>query len=251
MAWWLEVATVGAGYLLYEAIRALTAPRAAPALVHGLEILRAERWVHLDPEVELNHLLNLWDPLSDAAGYYYSTLHFLITAAVLMYLWWRHPDIYPRLRAALVTATLVALVVFVAWPVAPPRFTTSGVTDTLVQHHIMGLANPHGITGVINQYAAMPSLHVGWALWSAIAVVAALDSPWRHVAWLYPVATTLVVLATGNHYLLDAVGGAGLIVAAVWITRGPLTWRGSSGSESQPARAGLLRSSRPHLLLES
>jgi hypothetical protein len=215
LTWWLELVTVGVGYLLYEATRLLASPHLAPAVAHGRQIMSAERWLHLDPEATLNHLLNQWDALADTAGYYYSTLHFVITPLVLIFLWRQCPQAYAWLRSALVAATVVALAVFIVWPAAPPRFTVSGLSDTLVQHHIMGMSNGHGVTGLINQYAAMPSLHVGWAVWCATAIVVTSRSPWRHLAWLYPITTTLVVLATANHYLLDAAAGAVLTLVAI------------------------------------
>jgi hypothetical protein len=116
-----------------------------------------------------------------------------------------------------VLASFAALFVFWTWPVAPPRLAVPGAVDTLVSRHLFGAANPHGVAGLIDNYAAMPSLHVGWALWCAIAVVAATRTAWRHLAWLYPVATTLVVITTANHYLVDAVAGAALIVVALGV----------------------------------
>jgi divalent metal cation (Fe/Co/Zn/Cd) transporter len=93
-----------------------------------------------------------------------------------------------------------------------------GLSDTLIQHQIFGMANPHGVSALINPYAAMPSLHVGWALWCAAAFEVASQSAWRHLVWLYPLLTTMVVLATANHYLLDALAGAALVVAALTLT---------------------------------
>lgn len=220
LRWWVELATIAAAYLIYEASRALASPRLGPADAHGLEVLRAERWLHLDPESALNHLLTGWDWVADLAGYYYTTMHFLVTPLVLVFLWRWRPSAYPRLRSALVVTTALGLVVYVAWPCAPPRFVGGGLSDTLVQHHVLGLSNPHGINSLINQYAAMPSLHVGWALWCALAVVVTSRSPWRHLAWLYPAATTFVVLATANHFFLDVVGGAA-VLAIGWVATRP------------------------------
>ena len=90
---------------------------------------------------------------------------------------------------------------------APPRFSVPGMTDILVTRDILGAAHPRGATGLVNLYAAMPSLHVAWAAWCALAVVTASRGRWRRLAWLYPAATTLVVLASANHFVLDAVGG--------------------------------------------
>jgi hypothetical protein len=90
----------------------------------------------------------------------------------------------------------------------------------MVSLDVLGAAKPHTIAGLINNYAAMPSLHVAWATWCAVAVVVATRGRWRHLAWLYPLTTTVVVLATANHYLLDALAGALLVAGAVVMTRG-------------------------------
>ena len=102
---------------------------------------------------------------------------------------------------------------FWTWPAAPPRFAVPGMTDVLDRYHILGSGDPHGPDRLVNLYAAMPSLHVAWAAWCAAAVVIATRGRWRHLAWLYPAATTLDVLATANHFLADA--AAGLAVTAL------------------------------------
>src|SRR6266516_4125114 len=122
----------------------------------------------------------------------------------------RRPAAFPRLRAALVLATTGANVVFWTWPVAPPRFSVPGMTDVLVTHDILGAADPRGPSSLVNLYAAMPSLHVAWAAWCAVAIVITTRSRWRHLAWLYPCATTFVVLASANHFLLDIAGGVAI-----------------------------------------
>ena len=73
------------------------------------------------------------------------------------------------------------------------------------------MADPHGPGRLVNLYAAMPSLHVAWATWSAVAVITATRSRWRHLAWLYPWVTVLVVLASAHHFLLDAAGGLAVL----------------------------------------
>src|SRR5262249_31726209 len=145
--------------------------------------------------------------LAEAAGYYYGLLHFAVTPLVLAWLYVRRPTVFGRLRSALVLATVVANVVFWAWPASPPRFSLPGMTDLLVAHDILAAPHPRGAPSLVTLYAAMPSLHVAWAVWCAAATATAARGRWRHLAWLYPAATTLVVLASANHFLLDAVGG--------------------------------------------
>jgi hypothetical protein len=202
-----ELAIIGAGYAGYALVRlAIRASRPA-AFAHAAELWQAERRLHLTVEPFLNHLTAAHLVLADAAGYYYGLLHFLVTPLVLAWLYLYRRTVFPHLRSALMLATAIANVVFWAWPAAPPRFSVPGMTDILAAHDILGAANPHGAASLVNLYAAMPSLHVAWAAWCAVAIGTATRHRWRHLAWLYPVATTLVVLASANHFLLDAVGG--------------------------------------------
>jgi len=128
-----------------------------------------------------------------------------------------------------------------------PTLTVSGLTDTLVVNNILGARHVH--EGLVNLYAAMPSLHVAWAVWCAAAIVLAARSRWRHLAWLYPMWTTFVIVATANHFFLDAIAGVGILAGALTIVitlhryKGwslePLTDRSSARTDrSSTARAG-------------
>jgi hypothetical protein len=226
LPWWLELATIITGYVVYEVLRAVSPTRAGSARQNADSVLHVERWAHIDIELHLNQALTGHPMLGSTAGLYYGILHFAVTPVVLGYLWWRRPLDYPRLRSALVLMSFMALLVFWAWPVSPPRFALPGATDTLITRNVLGAANAHGVSGLVDAYAAMPSLHVGWAVWCAVAVVVTLRTPWRHLAWLYPIATTLVVLSTANHYVLDAVAGAalGLLMLATTGSFGQSAW---------------------------
>jgi PAP2 superfamily len=212
-----ELATIGAGYAAYSLIRLVIRAGHQVAFRHAAELWQAERQLHLTVEPYLNHLAAAHTLLAEAVGYYYGLLHFLVTPLVLAWLYLRRPAAFPRLRSGLVLATAAANVVFWAWPAAPPRFSVPGMTDILVAHDILGAAHPRGAAGLVNLYAAMPSLHVAWATWCAAAVITTTRGRWRHLAWLYPAATTLVVLVSANHFLLDVAGGlavAGLSMLA-------------------------------------
>ena len=177
-----EVAIIGAGYLGYALVRLAVRADHHAAFVHAAELWRAERWLHLDVEPSLNHLVAASPALAEAVGYYYGLLHFIVTPLVLGWLYRGRPPAFPRLRSALVLATSAANIVFWTWPAAPPRYSVPGMTDILVSHHVLGAADPHGPDRLVNLYAAMPSLHVAWATWCAVAVITASRSRWRQLA---------------------------------------------------------------------
>ena len=174
----------------------------------------------IDVEPWFNHLVAPHATAALAVGYYYALLHFILTPLALAWLYVFRPRAFPRLRSALVLSTIGANIVFWTWPVAPPRFAIGGMTDILTAHNVLDSADPHGVTGAANLYAALPSLHVAWATWVAVAVVMSTRTRWRHLAWLYPAATTFVVLSSANHFVFDVAGGLlitglGLVVARV------------------------------------
>jgi hypothetical protein len=113
-----------------------------------------------------------------------------------------------------VTASFSALFVFWLFPVAPPRLAAPGMTDIVVKHNVFNAAHAATSGGFVDIYAALPSLHVGWAVWVALCLYRANPRlRWRLSFWLYPLATTFVVLGTANHYTLDAFAGAAVILA--------------------------------------
>jgi len=215
----LELVILGAGYGAPSVVRlALPAAKQA-AFAHAAELYHAEQQVHLNVEPYLNHLVSSHAVLAMLTGYYYGTLHFILTPLILAWLYLRKRAAFARLRSALVVSTIGANIVFWAWPVAPPRFAVAGLNDLLVTRDILGSADPHGVTSAVNLYAAMPSLHVCWATWCAVAVVTTTRSRWHHLAWLYPAATAFVVLATANHFVLDCIGGLAIAAFGLAATR--------------------------------
>src|SRR4051795_10342039 len=221
LPWWVEALLAVAGYEIYGAIQGATDGERVVAVRHGWSIIHLEQHLHLWVEPTANGWLSPHRLLSIGADYYYELSHAFVTAAVLVWLWRRHPEVYARWRNTLLGLSLAALAVFWAYPVAPPRFAAPGLTDLLVKYDALGAA--HAPSGLIDLYAALPSLHVAWAVWCALAVVAAGRTRRRWLALAYPAATTLVVLTTANHYVLDAVAGAALALAAAgcaWLVRG-------------------------------
>jgi hypothetical protein len=212
LPWPIEVFSILCGYVAYSVIRVLAPDRVSASYANAWELEAIEKSLGLFPELDLNAFLSRHSTLQDLATYYYGTLHFVVTPLVLIWLWKRRASLYAPLRSSLVLASVAALVVYATYPVAPPRFALAGTVDSVSLNPLAWDYGGHGVAGWINEFAAMPSLHVGWALWCAAAVVLVCRTPWRHLAWLYPLGTTLVVVATANHYVLDAVGGALIVL---------------------------------------
>jgi hypothetical protein len=239
-AWWVEIAVVLGFYAAYESTRALAPATRAGATINADRLIAFEHAAHLDPELAINRALAPLPWLSALAGYYYLTLHFAVTVGVLIFLYLRRPSLYAWARSSIVLASYSALLVYWLVPVAPPRLAQPGVIDVVVEHNIFGAAAAQqGDSGFENVYAAMPSLHVGWAVWAAVVTSRTWVGPWHHLGWLYPVATALVVLSTGNHYLADALAGAAVVLAADHVSARLLRGNGDypSVAADRPPRA--------------
>jgi hypothetical protein len=226
LPWYFETLIAVAFYWLYNLVQVATQSDTDEAVHHGMDLVRLEQHLHAWAEPDINRWVTGEHWLALADGYWYALAHVLVTACVLAYLWWRHPRIQVALRNALIAMSLAALAVYWLYPVAPPRLTVQGMTDTLVSNDILGAAHLH--RGLVNLYAAMPSLHVAWACWCAAAVTLALSHRARYLAWLYPIAMTFVVVGTANHYFVDAL--AGLLLAAVPLAIVTVRMRRSAGS---------------------
>jgi hypothetical protein len=211
----IELVSIGIGYGLYSLVRLLSPHRVVASYDHAHAVLDVEKALGMFHEVPLNTFLIKHQWLVVFSSYWYATAHFVVTPLVLAWLWRHRAWAYSMMRSAIVIATVCALVVYATWPLAPPRFVVPGVTDTVMDNPVIWAKE--GAAEFVNEYAAMPSLHVGWAVWCAVAVVAVLQTPWRHLAWLYPITTTLVVAATANHYFLDAVGGTVFVAVPRWL----------------------------------
>jgi len=214
-----EVAQVLGAFLLYNVGRMLATHDLGRADAHGQDVVDVERWLRLPTEASLQvwTLGHSW--LIDLANRYYVSVHFPLTIAVLVWLYRYRRPAYHWAKRALLVATGVALVFHVLVPVTPPRLLTSlGMVDT---GHAGGMSIYQApvLGSMSNEYAAMPSLHVGWALLIAIVLISACRSRWRWLWLLHPVATLFVVVSTANHYWLDGIAGSVLVLGALWLTR--------------------------------
>ncbi|WP_426563778.1 phosphatase PAP2 family protein [Angustibacter sp. McL0619] len=173
-----------------------------------------ERTFGLPDEATLQSAAMKVPHLVEVANTYYATVHFPLTIATLVWLFVRHPRQYSQTRRSLLWLTGAALAVHLAFPLAPPRLAVwDGMTDTAVRYG-MSVYGPVG-TGIANQFAAMPSLHFGWSVLVAVAVVSSLRSRLRWLILVHPGATLIVVVVTANHYLLDCMVAGAIAVLAV------------------------------------
>ena len=216
-AWVPELVVMAAVWAAYELAQRSAPLHVADAVGRGRALLVAEARAGLDVERSVNHALSAHPLLATVANYYYAVLHFGVTLVVLIWLWWRRRDRYAAARNWLVATNLAALLVFWLAPTAPPRLLPgAGFVDTVVRFHTWGSWASPQVAKSADQYASIPSLHVAWALWCAAAVAAAVRSRrGRALVWAYPVCTSVVVVVTGNHYVLDVVAG-GLVAALGW-----------------------------------
>lgn len=221
---WLLVDLLVVAWLiwLFDALNNLAPVRQGLAIRDGHSVLELERSLGLDPEHALNAWLARHHELSEIVVFWYENVHIVVTLAVFAWLWWRRSDSLGVLRATLVGVNVIALAVFWSFPVAPPRMLTGGYVDLVSSVH--GLpAWQVGATALhSNQLCSLPSLHIAWATWCAIAVWHLTSRRFvRAVAVVYPFVTTFAVMATANHYLTDAVTGAALTFA-VYVLLGRL-----------------------------
>ncbi|MEU1183015.1 phosphatase PAP2 family protein [Streptomyces sp. NPDC005820] len=233
LRWWTELPLILLVYACYSAGRLLARGDVTTAVDHGLAILRVEKFLHINAEHPLNRLFTSEAWLGVPADFWYASLHYLVTPVILVWLFRSRSLRYRAARTWLMTSTFIGLIGFTLLPTCPPRLLSAehGFVDTMAQYSSWGwwggeASAPRGLGGMTNQYAAMPSLHVGWSLWCGVML-------WRHgrtpvartAAVLYPLLTTIVVMGTANHYFLDAVAGAA--VMGVGLLLAPLVMRTS------------------------
>ncbi|MFG2270605.1 hypothetical protein DMH25_34335 [Streptomyces sp. WAC 01325] len=187
---------------------------------HGEEIHSVERALGIDIEHWANHAVVRVDWLRSFFDFYYESFHFGVPLAILAVLYWRRPVDYRWARTAIGFATVFALIGFWLYPLAPPRLMPGlGFIDTV--HGPQDFTQPdYGtLTELTNQYAAMPSLHFGWSLWCGLVILILAPRWWmKALGLLHPLFTVTAIVVTGNHWVLDAVGGAAVVGAGFAVT---------------------------------
>lgn len=215
-----ELVIVVGLFLVYEYARLLIGPSQAEAFRNADHVLGWERMLRLPSEHNIQDLLLVDDSIAKLANVLYANVHFPLTALFLVWLFARSRRHYFHLRTVLALMTGAALVIHNAFPLAPPRMLGGrGFVDTAqVFGPAVYNASPQA-ESVANQFAAMPSLHFGWAVVVAVGVIRAGRSPLRWLWIAHPTLTLLVIVGTANHYWLDAIVAGALLAAADFAVR--------------------------------
>ncbi|MGW2937547.1 phosphatase PAP2 family protein [Streptomyces sp. NPDC001156] len=217
-----ELLLVAGLFLVYKFGRQLANGHTAEAFRNAHRVWDWERSLHLPGEGAVQSALLHGTALVRTANIYYVAVHFTATIAFLVWLYIRRPDHYLWARRALALLTGAALVLHLTFPLAPPRM--------LDVAHLVDTGQTYGPTvygarpatdSMANQFAAMPSLHFGWALMVAIGLIAATRSRWRWLWLLHPLLTLTVIVGTANHYWLDAIVAALLLCVALALVHAP------------------------------
>jgi len=224
-------------YGLWQFAGSFTVMGTSGALPRARWLWDAERALYLPSETALQRPILGHPLLVQACNYYYDILHFPLLGACLIWLYARHRASYPGIRTTVALFTGISLLIQLI-PVAPPRLLPStGMVDTAVRYGQSVYSWGGGFDA--DEFSAMPSVHVGWALIVAIAVITVSRSRWRWLAAAYPVLTLLVVVVTANHFWLDGIVAALLVVLVLVVQRttgGLRSGKSSEGSQVKPVR---------------
>ncbi|MGW7255512.1 phosphatase PAP2 family protein [Streptomyces sp. NPDC054834] len=216
-----ELLLVAGLFLVYKLGRQLATGHTGQALHNARRVWDLERAVHLPGEGTVQSALLHGDTLVHLANTYYATVHFPATAAFLVWLYLRRPAHYVWARRVLAAVTAAALVLPFTFPLAPPRMLgATGLVDT-ARVYGPSVYGPPQTDHLSNQYAAMPSLHFGWALMVAIGLIVATRSRLRRLWLLHPLVTLLVIVGTANHYWLDAIVATAMLGVALALIHPP------------------------------
>lgn len=247
--WWVEILAILVFYIVYSAIRNANGSDPADAFRNARQMISLEHRLGMFHEATIQDWALHFRPLIIAANYLYGSLHFIVTIWVAVWLYRRFSDDYPRFRNTLAITTAVALIGFTLYPLMPPRLIDQyalehgfqlrwGFVDTLAKYPTPWSFSSGPAARVSNQFAAMPSVHIAWATWCALAMVPRMKARGGKIlAAGYPVLTLVVIVITANHYVIDAVGGW-LILAIGWVLGNRFTRAGRPVEPKEPEPNG-------------
>jgi hypothetical protein len=263
LRWWREALYIVLVYVAYSAVRnqfgsgAGGPGTAAPAFDNALQVIDIQRSMGLYFEADLQRwyldlplkgLIRFWN-------FFYGLAHFLVTLGALVWFFRSFPERYRLWRNTLAVTTLLALIGFASYSLMPPRLLDDpgiyggcqiyadvdradlpdeagvppcdrfGYVDTVAVHGGWASFGSDEMSRVSNQFAAMPSMHVGWSLWVTLVLFPLVRSRWaRSLVVLHPLLTLFAIMVTGNHYWIDAVGGAACLALGYGLARLGTRW---------------------------
>lgn len=212
-----QTALIGSAVLFYFAVRGQTEGAEAVAVENGRWILAREADLGIDFEATLQRWTGT-GILMTLANWVYIWLHWPVIIVTLLWLHHARIDSFLLLRNAMFASGAIGLVIFVSLPVAPPRLIDQGFVDTVTEYsHSYRVLQPPGL---VNKYAAMPSLHVGWNVLVGVVLFQATRSrAVRAFAVASPILMSIAVVVTANHYIVDGLVGSAVALAGLWISR--------------------------------
>jgi hypothetical protein len=234
-----QVAVVVVSIESYELLRHVMTPNWPVALQHAQRVLSLEQLFHLDWEEGLQQTFLRLPELVRAMNVFYFVGHFVLTSVFFFWLYHYSKPVFRTWRNGFLSATAIALVIHWVFPTAPPRLANVGLEDTLRHLSNIDIGSPTS-SSFSNPVAAVPSLHAGWALGVGIGLVLyARPLFWKIVGVVYPIAVTLTIVVTGNHFVFDAI--AGMVVMAMGFAAGWLLFERNRGKIPAASRGGAVR----------
>lgn len=234
------------GYLIYAEARSLHgeslhASDSLRAEAHGHAVYDLEQRLHANWENGVQSLFLSHPTVMRLIGGFYGSAHFLFTFGVLVWLLTRRPEAYRYWRSVLAVTTFLALIVFILYPVMPPRMLPPGpghAVDTMEVYGGLWSYNRGVLEHITDPFAAMPSLHLAWSTWCAVALWNALPArSWRARLLVigYPAAVYTTVIITGTHFVIDGVAGIATLLVGIALVSAPAYLRRSRAGAHQPA----------------
>jgi hypothetical protein len=209
-----EVLLVVSGYFAYFAVRGVTEGSHEEAVANSHDVVQLEKSLGFfwEPAIQDAIVDHHW--IVTFANWMYIWGHWPLIAGVATWLLLKHRDQFTLFRTAFFISGAIAVVVFVTFPVAPPRLAEIGLVDTVTEHsNAYRVLQPKAFT---NQYAAVPSLHFGWDLLIGIAVVVNARRWWvRTLGAIVPVLMFSAIVLTANHYIFDAFAGGAVALTGL------------------------------------
>lgn len=237
--WWKQVVYILVLYGIYSAVRNYSGSVLSiqTATDNAFDIVNFQNQLGMISEqsVQAFFLAETW--FIKFLNVFYGTAHFIVTIGVLVWLYTHQVERFIHWRNVIFGTSAMALVGYTLYPLAPPRLLPEsyGFVDTLETVGGLWSFESGAVQDISNQYAAMPSLHVAWALWCALAIMPVLRHTVSKLAIaLYPALTILTIVVTGNHYWMDVVGGCATFGAGYLLATGIERWTRRRRGELDP-----------------